>query len=440
MLNANNIPFFDQYAGIWAIREQEFNSLVAQAQSINVQLHLQQVAGGANPHDLEARSEAEDYEVTSGVAIINVTGSLMKHASSWSANSSMVMIRRSILSAVNSSKVNSILLKIDSPGGTVKGLQDLVETVQYAKTKKPVYAYVEDLAASAAYWIGSQATRMYGNTHAVVGSIGVFSVVYDMSRAAENEGIKVHVLTTGAFKGAGVPGAPISDAQLADFQRHVDAYHADFIAAVASGRGLSTEAVAALADGRVHRGRSAVDLRLLDGIQSIEKTISDMASIGQAPKKGQKAMSSETTVPAADTPTAATSQQIKQLCPNASSDFILAQIEAGATIEQVKTQWMAEQAKEIAALREVNARAKEQSANDSSRGRPGVAALADGAKSSEPESQQDDVLSMASINAEVNKIRKERGLMMAEAYSEYWKQNPKAREFWLKNQPPARQR
>jgi protease-4 len=128
------------------------------------------------------------------VAVISLTGKLMKQQASMGGGTSTVQARRDIRAAASDPDIGAILLRIDSPGGTAAGTKELADEITAAKTKKPVWAYVEDMAASAAYWAASQASRIIANETALVGSIGTYGVVQDTSGMAAMEGVKVHVI------------------------------------------------------------------------------------------------------------------------------------------------------------------------------------------------------------------------------------------------------
>ena len=106
---------------------------------------------------------------------------------------------------------------------------------------------------------------------------GCFCAVYDESGKYEREGVKVHVISTGELKGAGLPGSPVPEAALAEAQKRVDLIGAEFNAAVAAGRGLPLEAVEALADGRCFTPAEAVAAGLADQISTLEEALEDFA-------------------------------------------------------------------------------------------------------------------------------------------------------------------
>lgn len=327
------VPHLNQYWGAWAIDEEYAKFLVSHAQNINLQLHLEQhgaqaAAGNANGYG----SLAID---ANGIAQIELSGTLMKHCSSMAAGTSLALARRQVRAAANNDLVRGILLVIDSPGGTVAGTADLAADIRAAASKKPLFAYIEDCGASGAYWLASQAQRVAMNATGLAGSIGVFTVVEDTSKAAEKEGVKVHVVRFGAMKGAGTPGTPVTEEQLSYLQERIDGFADDFIGAIASGRKMSREAATKLADGRVHKGEAAKKVGLVDAIESIDETLAALtAEINKKTSSSRtKAMSEQSNAdaPKVVTPTLA---ELREACPGASAEFLLEQIEKSASVAQ----------------------------------------------------------------------------------------------------------
>jgi signal peptide peptidase SppA len=216
---------------------------------------------------------AEDrpaYETRDGVAHIPIRGAIMREVP-WIFDAvgidatSTIETQDAIETALSDPDVSSIMLDVHSPGGAVSGVEELANTIAEASSSKPVKAHAT-MAASAAYWLASQAQSITASVDAPIGSIGVYSVVADSSAAAESAGVKVHVIKSGEHKGAGEPGSEVTDEQLAHIQERVNATAGRFASAVAKGRGLSPEQVADLADGRVWVGDDAQARGLVDEI------------------------------------------------------------------------------------------------------------------------------------------------------------------------------
>lgn len=136
--------------------------------------------------------------------------------------------------------VDSIILSIDSPGGSVAGLDRLAESINAAKAKKPVVAVIGAMGTSAAFYIASQANRIVARKSSMVGSIGTRLTLVDWSQMFTEAGVKVIPIDSAPddrpFKSAGEMGTEITEQQAAYFQGIVNAYFADFAATVRSGR------------------------------------------------------------------------------------------------------------------------------------------------------------------------------------------------------------
>lgn len=232
---------------------------------------------------IESRLPMESKD---NIAVINVDGPMTKRPSIFQAifgGSSTQQIQQAIHQAANNPSVKGIMLSVDSPGGSVDGISELSDAINHAKASKPVYAQVEGTAASAAYWIASQANKVFSNRMDKVGSIGARMMLIDSSRLHENMGIKPVPIDTGKFKSAGSPGLAVTEEHKEHFQGIVDSHFKEFLGSVAKGRNMSEGAVKALADGRMFMAQDAVGLGLLDGIQGFNETF---AALKQATAKG----------------------------------------------------------------------------------------------------------------------------------------------------------
>ena len=383
------IPYAEQFLGVWAMEQEAFASYYKTLQSLNIKLHL----NSDRVKELQSRTAVDAIKVQDGIALVALHGTLMKQESSVGAATSTIVARRQIRMAAADPTVNAIMVHVESPGGTAAGTSELATEIAAAAKQKPVWAYIEDLGASAAYWAASQSARVSANATGLVGSIGTFTVVADTSGQAEMDGIKVHVVSTGKYKGAGVPGAKVTDEQLAHIQDRVEQLNTFFLDAVQTGRKLTDEQLAAVSDGRVHIGRDAVAMGLVDAVETFDEAFTKLRQ--STFKRSANTMTVDNIItPAAEqpaveqteivvaeladteahapapsaadtssrTPAPATLKQIQEHCIGCSYEFIVRQLGNEATLETATREWM-----EIQQQRIADAEAKAS--------RPGVAPL-----------------------------------------------------------------
>jgi signal peptide peptidase SppA len=205
----------------------------------------------------------------SGVATISMVGPMMKGDSKFGGTNTL-RTRRAIRSAVADTAVKAVLLHIDSPGGTAAGTEQLANDVRKANTKKPVHAHIEDTGASAAYWVASQARRITATPMSEVGSLGTIAVVEDASEQYGTAGVKVHVISTGPYKGAFTGGVPITEEHLEFLQGLVDGLNKHFLDGVSRGRGMAIGKVRESADGRWFLAAEAQERGLIDAVGTID--------------------------------------------------------------------------------------------------------------------------------------------------------------------------
>lgn len=276
------------YVGAWCVEPDRFRSMWYLTRDMDFTAHFAEAST-----ELRAVTEMVGGPSGKSIAVVKATGLLMKGQSSLGGTST-VQLRREIRQAANDPNVAGILLAIDSPGGTVAGTDDLARDVKAAGRQKPVWAQIEDLGASAAYWLASQTQRIVANSPtALVGSIGTLQVVTDYSAAAEKAGIRTLVFSTGPLKGIGTPGTKITDEQAAHLQKIVETVQQSFDAAVQKGRGLTNKELGAVRHGGVFTAGEALDAKLIDAVQPLSKTINDFATAIKAGPSDPRAIVSE---------------------------------------------------------------------------------------------------------------------------------------------------
>ena len=192
-------------------------------------------------------------------------------------------LQSKLADAAANTQAENIVLNIQSPGGSVYGVSETASMIREVAKVKPVYAIANSYAASAAYWLGSAATKLYVTPSGEVGSIGVIMVHTDISKMVENEGIKYTMIKSGKNKGEGNPYEPISQDTLDFLQSRADDYYVSFVSHVATGRGVSSKDVENnFGQGRMFGADAALKSGLVDGIDTLSGLLA-RSSIGKTP-------------------------------------------------------------------------------------------------------------------------------------------------------------
>lgn len=225
--------------------------------------------------DEDDATEPAPYQIVDGVAVVPLSGVIGRKVSALEKSSGVTDVdgfANAVRQAANDPLARALVIDIDSPGGTVGGVQGAADAVRAASASKPIIAHSSDMMASAAYWIGSAAGAVYADETAVVGSIGVYAALLDSSRAMEMQGLKAEVFASGPYKAAGLQGTSLTEAQRANIQARVDALAAIFKADVRRGRpAVSDEAM----QGQTMLAGDARKAGLIDSVATIAGAIAD---------------------------------------------------------------------------------------------------------------------------------------------------------------------
>ncbi|MBQ2149815.1 MAG: signal peptide peptidase SppA [Bacteroidales bacterium] len=172
---------------------------------------------------------------------------------------------REIAKARRDSSVKAVVFRVNSPGGSVQASAAIEREIALLKQCKPVVASYGGYAASGGYWISCGADKIFTDKSTLTGSIGVFGLIPSFGKALKkNLHLNVYEVATHQH-GSLVSGmSPLDPEEEAAMQQRIDATYEDFVARVAAGRGLSTEAVDEIAQGRVWAGGDAMGIGLVD--------------------------------------------------------------------------------------------------------------------------------------------------------------------------------
>ena len=167
--------------------------------------------------------------------------------------------------ALSDPQVKGILLYIDSPGGTVDGTKELADRIYDGRSQKPVFSFAEGEMASAAYWLGSSAHKVFAERTAIVGSIGVVAAHYDFSGFDEKLGVKRTYIYNGKYKRIANDAEPLSDEGRAYLQGIVDDYYGIFVEDVERNRETLSQKDILGMESKVYIADKALKERLIDG-------------------------------------------------------------------------------------------------------------------------------------------------------------------------------
>lgn len=214
------------------------------------------------------------------VAVLNLRGVITpfpRFSLFGGSSDGLVGFRRNLREAAANPDIGSILINVDSPGGSIDLVPETAADMRAARAQKPVIAVANTMAGSAAYWIASQATELVVTPSGDVGSVGVFILHEEFSEFDKRLGIETTLIKAGRHKAEGNPYQPLSDEAREHFQEVVDQTYDTFVADVAAGRGVSTSKVTRdFGEGRMLRADQATVAGMADRVAPIEEVLAGL--------------------------------------------------------------------------------------------------------------------------------------------------------------------
>lgn len=205
-----------------------------------------------------------------GVAVINVDGIII--------DSDPYI--KSIRKIRETDSVKAVVVRINSPGGSVATSQEVYEELKNLGEEMPVIASMGTVAASGGYYIACAASTIYANPGTITGSIGVIAQFASYEQLLEWAKVEVEVIKSGEFKDLGSPLRKMPEAEKAYLQTLIDSVHSQFKDTVSKRRSLSPEKVVSLSDGKIFTGSRARELGLVDRIGTLETAIAEARKLG----------------------------------------------------------------------------------------------------------------------------------------------------------------
>ncbi len=180
--------------------------------------------------------------------------------------------------------VKAIVLRINSPGGSVAPSQEIYDEVRKTRDAgKPVVVSMGSVAASGGYYAALGASKIVANPGSITGSIGVISQFTNISGLMEKVGIENTTIKSGRYKDTGSPFRKMTPDEQSYWQSTIDNVYDQFVGAVARERNIPADSVRRIADGRIYSGEQAYRLRLVDTLGTFQTAIDIAGILGKIP-------------------------------------------------------------------------------------------------------------------------------------------------------------
>ncbi len=212
-----------------------------------------------------------------GVAVIRVEGVITAGRGGAgfmdSGTAGAETISRQIRKALEDDDAKALLVRINSPGGSAAGSQEVYHQLIDARKSKPVVISMGDVAASGGYYIAAAGDEIFSNAGTITGSIGVITSHLDLSGLMKKVGADYEAVTSGEFKDMGTFSRPMTAREKKLLEGLIDDIYRQFVDAVVEGRKMPEEKVLELADGRIFTGRQALEEGLVDQLGGFQKAL-----------------------------------------------------------------------------------------------------------------------------------------------------------------------
>jgi protease-4 len=209
---------------------------------------------------------------SAGVAVVYAEGDIVEGEGQFGQVGG-VSFARELRRLRTDDDVKAVVLRVNSPGGSVGASEEIQREIRLIKQTKPVIVSMGAYAASGGYWISAYGNRIFAEPTTITGSIGVFGLQFDLQKLLNSVGITFDRVKTGKFADIVTVSRPKTVEEMAIFQRLVDWIYGEFVGKVAEGRGLRPAYVEEIAQGRVWTGAQALRLGLVDEIGGLEAAI-----------------------------------------------------------------------------------------------------------------------------------------------------------------------
>lgn len=250
----------------------------------DVQQRLADIAGKevknlnfVGPVTLASQSPwADSYSAKKQIAVVYASGEIADGNSNQINFEDLVPV---IIKLAEDENVKGMVLRVNSPGGSVFGSQQIGEALDYFQSQgKPLSVSMGDYAASGGYWISAKADRIFADPLTITGSIGIFGLLPNFRGTLEKIGVSMQSVSTNPEANFPTGFEPLTDSQLIAMQKYVDRGYEQFVTRVAEGRHMSVAQVKKIAEGRVWDAQTAQKIGLVDALGGIQDAVDWTAS------------------------------------------------------------------------------------------------------------------------------------------------------------------
>ncbi len=239
-----------------------------------------------NQLSLSDMSNIEDDDDGDQIAVYYAFGDIVDAAPGGFSTSPCIAaetVCKDLEALAEDDDVKAVVLRVNSGGGSAYASEQIWHSVMNLKAKKPVVVSMGGYAASGGYYISCAANYIYAEPTTLTGSIGIFGMFPDFSGLLKDKlGVKFDEVKTNKFSAFGTPARPFNEEEMAYLNAYIDRGYKLFRKRVADGRKMKTEAVEAIAQGRVWIGSDALKVKLVDGMGGIDAAVAKAAALAKA--------------------------------------------------------------------------------------------------------------------------------------------------------------
>ena len=229
-------------------------------------------------------------ETSPGVGVVRITGPITMSGDGGAfggpATGGADAVVERLDEMANDSMIKAIVVRIDSPGGTVAATQEIFAKIMKIRrvVKKPVIASMGDLAASGGYYSASACDFIMANQGTITASIGVIASAPNLKGLFEKLGIKMNVIKSGKYKDILSTSRDMTSDEQALLQQMIDSAYNQFLKDVSLGRNVPIDDIRPVADGRVMNGDAALEHHLIDGLGTFDDALAKAREMAKLPE------------------------------------------------------------------------------------------------------------------------------------------------------------